>query len=128
VEPPRHILSGRILREEEWSAEDCERMAAASVQPPNKRPTLDDVLAERKGTPVEPPASAAVEELRWLNLLRGYRKMVNAVAPHFDKPITDDNVVHWMNLNNAGATIDEAIAKHDDAARAVLSLPAGGEG
>ena len=50
---------------------------------------------------------------RWFNLLRGYRKMVNDVAPHFDKPITDDNVVLWLNLNNAGRTVDAAI----DAAR-----------
>jgi hypothetical protein len=54
---------------------------------------------------------------RWINLCRGYRKMVNAVAPHFDKPLTDENVVLWMNLNNAGATLDKALAMYDAATR-----------
>ncbi len=50
---------------------------------------------------------------RWMNLLRGYRKAVSDVAPYFDKPLTDSNMVFWVNLNNAGATVNAAI----DAAR-----------
>jgi hypothetical protein len=50
---------------------------------------------------------------RWMNLLRGYRKAVGDVAPYFDKPLTDSNMVFWVNLNNAGATVNAAI----DAAR-----------
>ena len=54
-------------------------------------------------------AAARADAERWFNLLRGYKKAVNAVAPYFDKSLTDENIVHWINLNNVGATVNAAI-------------------
>jgi len=36
-----------------------------------------------------------------LNALRGLSKAVKQLAEHFDKPVTDENVVLWLALNSA---------------------------
>lgn len=61
----------------------------------------------------EPAAMILDERDKFINLLTGYVKIVADLAPHFDKPLTDENIALWLNLNNAGRTCREAI----DAAR-----------
>jgi hypothetical protein len=70
--------------------------------------TAQNAIAEAERLQRE-NAELRVDAELWLNLLRGYRKAVGDVATYFDKPVTDENVVFWLNLNNAGAAVDAAI-------------------
>lgn len=44
-----------------------------------------------------------------LNALRGLSKAVKQLAEHFDKPITDDNVVLWLALNSAQSHAEKVL-------------------
>ncbi len=58
-----------------------------------------------------------------LELLRGLSKAVAQVAAHFEKPITDENVVYWLALNSAQAAA-HTFLRAEEAKKAEGQVPA----
>ncbi len=91
--------------------------------------------AVRKNSGVWTPlrAAAPVRELagepdsKALNLLRGLHKVVADLAPHFDKPVTDENVPRWLALNSAQQAVAQFLAAPvREEAKESVSITVGG--
>lgn len=57
------------------------------------------------------------DQSKAVELLRGLHKAVLDLSEHFEKPITDDNVVRWLALNSAQVAVKAFLdAPHSETA------------